>query len=273
MSNFVQWFEPFRLVANVSILLPDVAFEDRPAMAAEHGFDWIESWWPFADAQPSESDRQGFVDAIAASGVGLTLLNTPAGNMAAGQRGLGAIPGREREFADWFDCTLDVSAIAGGRFVHAMLGNGGDHAPEALDDVGLRNLEWAARHAAGRGHCVVIEVLNLDDNPGYVMSDLDKAIRWIETVRRRVGDDGRIGMLFDAYHLTRLGYDLGDAVQRAAHVIEHVQVADVPGRGAPGSGAIDWGRFVAALTTSGYDGAVSFEYRRQPGEPFPKRRA
>jgi hydroxypyruvate isomerase len=270
MSTFMQWFEPFRLVANVSILLTDVAVEDRPAIAAQNGFDAIESWWPFTGEQPSEADRQRFIEAIAGSDVTLTLLNTPAGDMAAGDRGLGATPGREDTFAEWFDATLDVSARAGGRFVHIMLGNRGDHTDEALEDVGLRNLEWAARQAKAHGHCVVIEVLNVYDNPDYVMSDLDQAIRWIETVRRRVGDDGEIGMLFDAYHLTRLGYDLRDAVERAAHVVKHVQVADVPGRGAPGTGTIDWVRFVAALTNSAYDGAVSFEYRREPGEPFPQ---
>ena len=48
-------------------------------------------------------------------------------------------------------------------------------------------------------------------------------------------------------------------------MIGHVQYADCPGRGAPGTGNIDLAAFVDALRAIGYSGAVGLEF--DPGGP------
>ena len=45
------------------------------------------------------------------------------------------------------------------------------------------------------------------------------------------------------------------------HLVEHVQVADAPGRNEPGSGTIDWRRTIADLRELGYEGAIGLEYK------------
>ena len=49
----------------------------------------------------------------------------------------------------------------------------------------------------------------------------------------------------------------------AAHtdVTAHVQIADAPGRGEPGSGRLDLDRYLSALEDHGYRGWVSLEYK------------
>src|SRR5690606_6230571 len=67
-------------------------------------------------------------------------------------------------------------------------------------------------------------------------------------------------LLLDQYHLMVNGDDVVAAVRQYGDYISHVQIADVPGRGEPGSGQADIGAVLAALGERGYDGAVALEY-------------
>lgn len=69
------------------------------------------------------------------------------------------------------------------------------------------------------------------------------------------------GVLCDLYHLARLGADAAPVLQRDLPWIRHVQIADHPGRGEPGSGDLDLDGSLCALQDAGYDGHVALEYR------------
>lgn len=51
-----------RFDVNISLLFTELPFLERPAAAARHGLDVIESWWPFTTAVPATSE----VDSVAA---------------------------------------------------------------------------------------------------------------------------------------------------------------------------------------------------------------
>ena len=70
-------------------------------------------------------------------------------------------------------------------------------------------------------------------------------------------------LLFDAYHLHNNGHDVVSDVGRYARHIGHIQVADSPGRGQPGTGDIDFNAFFSAVKATGYDGLIGCEYRPQ----------
>lgn len=254
------WHHGLDLALNVSIRFPEVGFADRPALAAAEGFERMESWWPFDGLVPGDSERGRFVASVRAAGLELVLLNTFAGDMAVGDRGLASLPDRRDEFVENLHAALALAADLDAPIVHVMLGNAAGRGDDEVETATLDGLELAARAAGESGRTVVIEVLNGVDNPDYVLRDLDRGIRWVETVRERVGGDS-IGLLFDAYHLTMLGEDLADAWSRARHVVAHVQVADVPGRGAPGTGTVDWPAFGDVLRAGDYRGIVSYEHR------------
>jgi hydroxypyruvate isomerase len=57
------------------------------------------------------------------------------------------------------------------------------------------------------------------------------------------------------------GDDIDAAIDRHTGLITHVQIADHPGRGEPGTGKLDLGRYLAALEEHGYSGWVSLEYQ------------
>ena len=68
-------------------------------------------------------------------------------------------------------------------------------------------------------------------------------------------------ILFDTYHLTNNGEDLPASIRRFAGQIGHVQVADSPGRGEPGTGAINFPSVIKGLEQAGYSGVIAAEYR------------
>ena len=67
-------------------------------------------------------------------------------------------------------------------------------------------------------------------------------------------------LLADLYHLAVNGDDLDAVIATHANRIGHLQIADVPGRGEPGTGRLDIARHVSALRDRGYDGWISLEY-------------
>jgi hydroxypyruvate isomerase len=69
----------------------------------------------------------------------------------------------------------------------------------------------------------------------------------------------------DLYHLGTMGEDLPGVLAREAAAIAHIQVADVPGRGAPGTGELDFAALFGQLTAQGYAGWIGCEYK--PSDP------
>ena len=57
------------------------------------------------------------------------------------------------------------------------------------------------------------------------------------------------------------GDDIDAAIAGYAEYVAHVQIADAPGRGEPGSGQLDLDRNLADLARRGYRGWVSLEYK------------
>lgn len=69
----------------------------------------------------------------------------------------------------------------------------------------------------------------------------------------------RVRLIYDLYHSVVEGEDPADVLPRFMHLIDHVQIADAPGRGEPGTGVIDWPMQLRLLRQLGYDGAIGAE--------------
>ena len=80
--------------------------------------------------------------------------------------------------------------------------------------------------------------------------------------RRRAGTGSvtNIGLLADLFHLANNGDDVAAAISAYADRVAHVQIADLPGRGEPGSGDLDLNGYLDQLEAAGYDGWVALEY-------------
>jgi hydroxypyruvate isomerase len=251
---------------NCSILLTDLPLLQRPKAVRDAGFDAVEFWWPFDTPVPSDAQVDTFVGAIQDAGVQLTGLNFAAGDMPAGDRGLLSDPAHTAAFRDNVDVTVGIGKRLGTKAFNALYGNRVEGvAPEQQDELAAENLALAGRAAAGIGGVVLIEPVS--GSPAYPLKLAADAAAVIERVRSDHGVDA-LRLLADLYHLQVNGDDIAAALEKYRDLIGHVQIADAPGRGEPGTGTLDLDRYLAQLADGGYTGYVGLEYKATRADTF-----
>jgi hydroxypyruvate isomerase len=252
-----------RYLANCSMLFTELPLLDRPAAAKAAGFDAIEFWWPFPTPTPADADVDAFTRSIRDAGVQLVGLNFFAGDLAGPDCGVLSIPARSHEFRDNVDVTIGIGADLAVSGFNALYGNRVDGvAPDQQDELATENLALAAKAAAGIGATVLVEPVS-----GPKPYPLRTAAQAVAVVKRvRATGAGNVGFLCDLYHLASNGDDVDAAIERYTDRVAHVQIADAPGRGEPGSGNLPLDRYLAALAANGYDGWVSLEYKPSTGD-------
>jgi hydroxypyruvate isomerase len=274
-----------RFDVNCSILFAELPLVRRAAAAKAAGFDGVEFWWPWDVMVPSDKKADAFVRSIADAGTELVSLNFHTGDMAAGERGIVSHPARAAEFRENVAAAVEIAVRTGCRRLNAPYGlrvPGADVAEQ--DAVATENLAFAVQAAARAEASVLVEAINSVDIPGFPVDTSDKAMAVIERVNLgRSGaaglvkcgsgaqhETGRrdppgVGLLADLYHLAKMGEDVADVLDRHRKSILHVQVADPPRRGAPGTGALEFEPLFRQLAEQDYDGWVGLEYL--PSDP------
>lgn len=239
-----------RFSANLGFLWPDRPLLERIDAAAAAGFRAIELHWPYD--VPAERVR----DACHARGVVLLGINTVRGDVAAGENGLGALAGREDAFQASVDQALAFCEAAGGTAVHCMAGVVPPADRAAARHVLVRNLKTASAKAARTGLTLLLEPLNPFDAPNYFYATADEGAAIIA----ETGCDN-IRLMFDCYHVGRVGEDVIATLERLLPIIGHVQIAAVPSRAEPDQGDLDYGTVFAALERLPYAGWTGCEYK------------
>lgn len=247
-----------RYLANCSMLFTELPMLRRPAAAREAGFAAIEFWWPFASPVPADAEVEAFVSAVSDAGVHLVGLNLFAGDLAGPDCGVLSIPGRAAELRDNLEVAVGIGERLGVRAFNALYGNRIDGTPpEAQDETAAENLALAAAAAGRIGAGILIEAVS-GPKP-YPLRTAGQAVAVVDAAR--AAGAANVGFLCDLYHLATNGDDLAAVIERHTPKITHVQIADAPGRGEPGSGSLDLAGHIAALRDRGYEGWVSLEYK------------
>ena len=234
--------------ANLGFLFTDLALPDAIRAAAQHGFAAVECHFPY-DVPPSET-----LAALRETGLPMIGLNTVRGDIAAGEFGLSAVPGREAAAWEAIAQAVNYAARIGARHVHVMAGrtDGGSRAEETFRAA----LHHACTLAADCGLGILIEPINRRDVPGYHLSTVEHA----EAIISALGH-ANLAMLFDCYHVQITQGDLIRRLERHLGHVGHVQIAAVPDRGEPDRGEVAYGEVLRALGAMGYGGSVGAEYR------------
>jgi hydroxypyruvate isomerase len=248
---------------NCSILLTELPLLERPAAAKAAGFDAVEFWWPFESSVPADAEISRFENAITDAGVQLTGLNFNAGDMPGGDRGLVSWMGRGAEFQDNVDVVAGIGGRLGCTAFNALYGNRQEgRSPEAQDELAVTNLAAAAAGVARIGGTVLLEPVS--GAPRYPLLTAGDALGVIARVKDQTGADN-VKLLADFYHLSVNGDDVGAVIENHAKDFGHIQIADSPGRGAPGTGNLPLGEWITRSRELGYEGYIGLEYK-EPAE-------
>lgn len=105
------------------------------------------------------------------------------------------------------------------------------------------------------GTTILLESANTRfDHPGVLCcTTMDSA-----AVADLVGSP-TIRMIYDLYHSVVEGEDPAVVLPKVIHLVDHIQIADAPGRGEPGSGKIDWPAALNLFQSVGYKGLLGLE--------------
>jgi hydroxypyruvate isomerase len=101
---------------------------------------------------------------------------------------------------------------------------------------------------------LTLEAINTVFVPTYFVGDFGASLEIVREV-----DHPQVRVFFDAYHQQLVGGRLIDNLVDGLPWIESVHIADVPGRGAPGTGEINFHSIRRVLEEHGYGRQVTFE--------------
>ncbi len=240
-----------RLAANLSMLFTELPFLDRFAAARAAGFTAVEYLFPY------EFAREELAARLRAHGLKQVLHNLPAGDWAAGERGIACHPDRVDEFRAGVDrAILYAHALDCGQ-LNCLAGKvpGGVTAGQAHATY-VANLKYAAATLRDAGIRLLIEPINTLDIPGFFLNRTDQAIAILDEVA-----SDNLYVQYDVYHAQRMEGELAATLQRHLPRIGHIQIADNPGRNEPGTGEINYGFLFRHLDAIGWRGHVGCEYR------------
>lgn len=240
-----------RFCAHLGYLFTDRPLEDRFAAAASAGFPAVEHPDPYAMGVGA------FARAAASHGLVVAQIAAPAGDAAAGEKGLACLDGRQREFRDSIDAGIAAATATGSRRLHVMPGILPDGMTRAqCEAVYLENLGWAAERCGSAGLSVLIEAISDETVPGFYVNHPAYAL----DLKRRLASDNVL-LLFDVYHAMVKNLDPIGFLEDNVGAIGHIQIADHPGRHEPGTGGVPFAGLFARTDALGYTGWVGCEYK------------
>nr|Q8R1F5.2 RecName: Full=Putative hydroxypyruvate isomerase [Mus musculus] len=249
---------PLRFSANVSWLFPELpGLPERLHAAGRAGFKAAEVAWPYTESP------QALASAAQTAGLRLVLINTPRGDHEKGEMGLGAVPGRQAAFREGLEQAVLYAKALGCPRIHLMAGRvpqGADRAAVKgeMETVFVENLKHAAGVLAQENLVGLLEPINTRiTDPQYFLDTPRQAAAILQKVGRP-----NLQLQMDIFHWQIMDGNLTGNIREFLPTVGHVQVAQVPDRGEPGSsGELDFTYLFQLLEDEGYQGFVGCEYR------------
>lgn len=236
--------------ANLSTQFNEVPFLQRFAAAAQAGFDAVEFLFPYD--YPAEQLKTLLDD----NGLKLVPFNTAPGNVAAGEWGVSAIPGREAEARADIDRALDYALALDCPQVHIMAAtvpSGADRQQYVETFIG--NMRYAAERFAPHNIRLLIEALNPTTKPHYLYASQYQTLEMVELI-----DRPNVFTQLDLFHAQMVDGNLSHLIRHYAGRYQHVQIAAAPSRHEPDEGEINYPWLFSLLDEVGYEGWIGCEY-------------
>ncbi len=238
-----------KFAANLSMMFKERPFLERFSAAADCGFKAVEFLWPYDYSIEDLKDALG-------DRLELALFNTRPGDVAKGEWGIAALPGREREFQDGFEESLEYATKLGCNLVHVMAGVvPAQEERELFVQTFIANVRKAAARAQKYGISLTLEALCPEVKQRYLYKSQYESM----AVRAAIGMDNVFTQL-DIFHAQMVDGNLARLIKDYKGAYAHVQIASAPGRHEPDEGEINYPYVFKLLDESGYKGWIGCEY-------------
>jgi hydroxypyruvate isomerase len=240
-----------KFAANLTMLFTELPFMQRFAAARAAGFGAVEYLFPYDYAKEDLAAQLG------QHGLKQVLHNLPAGDWAAGERGIACHPDRVEEFRAGVAKAITYAHALDCPQVNCLAGKVPDGVTrEAAHATLVANLRFAAAELGKAGIRLLIEPINHFDIPGFFLTRTDQALALID----EVGSPNLL-LQYDIYHAQRMEGELGNTLSKNIARIGHIQLADNPGRNEPGTGEINYAWLFKHIDAIGWRGHIGCEYK------------
>lgn len=237
--------------ANLSLLFTEVDLIDRFKAAKQSGFDAVEIQFPYS------LSAEILKNTLEQQQLKLVLFNVDADDLLQGGEGLACVPEKQDQFRQALDQALAYARLLKPEAINVLPGRCfNEQRKQDYLKTFQENLCFAVEAFAPLGVKTVFEAVNSRDMPGFI---IDNGLQMLDMLDRlnRPG----LFMQYDIYHAQMMGDKPDEFIARYADKIGHIQFADSPGRGQPGTGRIDFERVFSAIEKSAYSGWVGAEYK------------
>ena len=240
-----------KFAANLTMLYNELDFVARFEAAAKAGFRGVEYLFPYP------FPKEQLAEQLAKHQLTQVLHNLPAGDWAAGERGIAALPSRVSEFQEGVGKAIEYATALGCKQINCLAGiQPKDASSEQARQTLVDNLKFAAPKLAAAGIKLLIEPINTRDIPGFFLTGTKQALSIIDEV-----GSPNLFLQYDIYHMQVMEGDLALTIKNNLAKIPHLQLADNPGRNEPGTGEINYPFLFQYLDSIGYEGWIGCEYK------------
>ena len=237
--------------ANLSLLFTEVELINRFKAAKQKGFDAVEMQFPYS------LSSETLKNALEEEQLKLVLFNVDADDLLLGGEGLACVVEKQDHFRQAVAQTLEYAKLLKPEAINVLPGRCFNE-NRKLDYLKIfkENLCFAVEAFAPLGIKTVFEAVNTHDMPGLIIQNGQQMLDILEQLKHP-----KLFMQYDIYHMRMMNDKPDEFIARYADKIGHIQFADYPGRGQPGTGQINFERLFSVIEKSSYSGWVGAEYK------------
>jgi hydroxypyruvate isomerase len=230
---------------NLDTWFKQVPFEQRFALAKQHGFKYIEFWTVDRGNGTNASTIRGWCDS---HGLTVTQFAPAWPNFGDPAKHPELMKTTEQAIADAKVLDTSQFTVTGHSLIDGM-------SREAQLAGYLAGLMRIAPMLEAANMTALVEPFNRVNHLNHLLNGSQPALPMVRSV-----NSPRVKLLWDFYHMQLEDGDLIEKFTAGVDQVAHVQIGDVPGRHQPGTGEVNHANLLKAVRAAGYRGKIGLEF-------------
>jgi len=230
---------------NLDTWFKQVPFEQRFALAKQHGFQCIEFWTVDRGNGTKASAIRALCDT---NGLAVTQFAPAWPNFGDPAKHPELLRTTEAAIADAKVLGTDRFTVTG----HSLIDGLSREAQLAGYLAGLMRI---APMLEAANMTALVEPFNRVNHLNHLLNGSQPVLPMVRSV-----NSPRVKLLWDFYHMQLEDGDLIEKFTAGVDQVAHVQIGDVPGRHQPGTGEVNHANLLRAVRAAGYRGKIGLEF-------------